>query len=204
MLELVVAHYKEDLTWLSAINSNIKITVYEKFFDNSDNVKLPNVGREGQTYLNHIVNNYDNLSEFTCFLQGDPLIHDPNILSKINSFINSDNPVFFGTLAHESVYSTQAPQHIYGLPMYYFFDLLFGTKHNAPHPVICHYGAQFIVSKETIRNRPLSFYKFLLAFLSYDIDPIEGYIIERLWGYIMNTKIPISNKYLLFLGESND
>ena len=33
-------------------------------------IKLPNKGREGNSYLSHIVNNYDNLAAITVFTQG--------------------------------------------------------------------------------------------------------------------------------------
>jgi hypothetical protein len=38
-------------------------------------VKIPNVGREAETYLNHIVNRWDELAERTVFLQAD--VHNP-------------------------------------------------------------------------------------------------------------------------------
>jgi hypothetical protein len=132
------------------------------------------------------------------------LFHDPGILSRINSFISGDS-LFFGPLAHESKYATIAAVHPHGLPMYYFFDLLFGIRKNELNNIIpCYYGAQFIAHRSIIRNRPKKFYEFLIKFLSYETDPIEGYIIERLWLYIMNTKLAISDKYLLFMEDHND
>jgi hypothetical protein len=38
-------------------------------------IKLPNVGREAETYLNHIINHWDSLAERTIFLQAD--VHNP-------------------------------------------------------------------------------------------------------------------------------
>ena len=50
---------------------------------------LENKGREGATYLNHIINNYDNLSEYTIFMQDDTYEH----ISDYNKFINFCNNI---------------------------------------------------------------------------------------------------------------
>jgi hypothetical protein len=41
-------------------------------------------------------------------------------------------------------------------------------------------GAQFIVSREQILKRPREFYEKIVKLLEYDINPIEGFVIERL------------------------
>ncbi len=40
-------------------------------------------------------------------------------------------------------------------------------------------GAQFIVSKKCILNRPKSFYSKIVEILENDVNPIEGFVIER-------------------------
>lgn len=47
-------------------------------------------------------------------------------------------------------------------------------------------GAQFLVSKETILKHPKEYYEKIYKILEYDIDPIEGHIIERFHKYIFN------------------
>lgn len=199
MIEVVVSRYKEDISWTSAItNSSVSnVTVYNKFYQ--ENKQLQNIGREGNTYLNHIVSNYDNLSEHTYFLQGNPLDHAPDLINIINEYVPITNQAkFFGEPMSESIFSISCPPHPLGLPMYYFFDLLFGIKLHQQHLISFVAGANFVVCKNLIHQRPKGFYEFLLKFLSYEIDPIEGYIIERLWPYIFNPEIPISEKYLVF------
>jgi len=76
--EVVVAHYSEDLAWLSDYaRPDTIFTVYSKTDGNVDIpaaatklVRLTNVGREGHTYLHHIVENYDHLAPWTVFKQG--------------------------------------------------------------------------------------------------------------------------------------
>jgi len=40
-------------------------------------------------------------------------------------------------------------------------------------------GAQFIVSKKCILNKPKVFYSKIVEMLQNDINPIEGFVIER-------------------------
>ncbi len=92
-IELVVARYNEDLSWLKKINKNIKITIYNKGDPiNFKNIKLPNVGRESHTYLTHILNNYDNLADITIFTQADPFLHSPHFLTLLN-YIDLFQPI---------------------------------------------------------------------------------------------------------------
>lgn len=84
VVELVIARYNEDISWLSKVK-NMKITIYNKGEDNinKSSIKLPNIGRESHTYLTHIIDNYDNLSDITIFSQGDPFFHSPDFLKLI-------------------------------------------------------------------------------------------------------------------------
>lgn len=68
--ELVVARYNENIDWTKPYNDIL--TVYNKGvpLGMENEIPLPNVGREGHTYLYHIVTNYDKLSQMTVFHQG--------------------------------------------------------------------------------------------------------------------------------------
>ena len=91
--ELVVARYNERLEWLKDVDEKAqedqgykllsevnKITIYNKG-DNEDFfrptgsrvVQLTNCGREGHSYLYHIVQHYDDLCDVTIFLPGSSL-----------------------------------------------------------------------------------------------------------------------------------
>lgn len=50
----------------------------EELTNNFMQIHLDNIGREGETYLNHIIQNYDNLSEYTIFIQDDTNNHLPD------------------------------------------------------------------------------------------------------------------------------
>jgi len=66
-VELVLAHFNENQSW-SDPYAAIR-TTYCKGSPVPGCVPLENVGREGHTYLHHIVTNYDNLAEWTVFSQ---------------------------------------------------------------------------------------------------------------------------------------
>lgn len=81
MPELVVARYREALSWLRNLPADLRVTVYDKSPDQSAGVNaiaLPNVGREAHTYLHHLVSRYDSLAEWTVFCQGKPFDHAYN------------------------------------------------------------------------------------------------------------------------------
>jgi hypothetical protein len=66
MVNIIVAKYNEDIEWTKKLNH--KVTIYNKGTDEIEgSIKLKNIGREGETFLYHIVNNYDNLDEVTVF-----------------------------------------------------------------------------------------------------------------------------------------
>jgi hypothetical protein len=87
-LSIVVSRYNEDVEWVFPYN-DIAI-IYNKGyklnipFHNLKNIK--NVGREGGTYLYHIINNYNNLTDKTIFLQGEPFTHNETILFGIDNY----------------------------------------------------------------------------------------------------------------------
>ena len=83
--KIVVSRYNENIEWVDNYSERI---IYNKG-DNYDGVyiRLKNFGRETHTYLHHIVNNYNSLSDYTFFVQGDPFPHSPNIINDINNLI---------------------------------------------------------------------------------------------------------------------
>jgi len=73
-MKIVVARYNEDIHWILPI-INICI-VYNKGADDlhyipqDKIIKCDNMGREGETYIKYILDNYDNLEDHTFFIQG--------------------------------------------------------------------------------------------------------------------------------------
>ena len=68
-LEIVVARYNEDIEWFKPLEKFV--TVYNKGekLDIPNEKIIPNFGRESETYLRHIIENYDSLKDTTVFTQ---------------------------------------------------------------------------------------------------------------------------------------
>ena len=60
----------------------------------------------------------------------------------------------------------------------------------APFPSKLYYaqGSQFGASRELLQQRTRSYYKNILQQLSYTQDPYQGYYMEWLWLYILNSR----------------
>lgn len=213
-LDIIVARYKENIDWLNTISDSIKIRkifIYDKGSNNySDHLHskwsityLPNVGRESNTYLYHIINHYDSLNSLNLFLQGNPYDHSINFTDQINSITNElvDNIYPLNHVQIETNNSTYRyhNSHPHGLPLPYFMDLLFDVTMDLNQTIKVSYGAQFCVTKLNILSRPIDFYRYLFKLVSRQQDSIEGYVFERLWLYIFDTKMPISNTYKLWI-----
>lgn len=88
--DLVVALYRENHDWIyDALDTGKvdRVFVYnkgpEEVRSRDDRVSVipaENVGREGETFLSHIIQNWDCLSHGIWFAQGDPFEHSPDFI----------------------------------------------------------------------------------------------------------------------------
>jgi hypothetical protein len=88
-LTVVVARYNEDVNWAFAYNDIVTLynkgdRIHDLNFDTIINIE--NIGREGHTYLHHIIENYNKLSSRVAFLQGDPFPHNETVLFGIDNY----------------------------------------------------------------------------------------------------------------------
>ena len=183
---IVVARYNEDVEWTKQF-SNVIIYNKGNALDNSYNeIFLNNVGREGHTYYKYICDNYDNLAEYTIFLQGHPFDHSPNIISGLTKYINNKElSIDFEFLSEYIHYSSLDLESRYWQckNIHQSWERVFSVNNNN-EAVIFGAGAQFIVSKNKILKNTQSFYENIVKMLEYTIDPLEGYDIERFHKYI--------------------
>lgn len=206
--EIVISRYNEDVSWISNINPDIKIHLYNKGEQLSSYrcATLPNIGRESNTYLHHICTNYHNLSDIIFFFQGHPFDHTGNCLPIVNNGPEVWNkqkqlhyPGYWG-YAHNSI-NTMWPltvstsfsgtclisqlngqPHHPGLPLGELWGLIFET----PPPKFIDFvpGNQFNVTRELILNRSLIFWENLLELSkTRETFPWE---FERLTPYIFH------------------
>ena len=217
-LEVVVARYNEDLRWTNKYKDFV--TVYNKGNDDIEgSIKLENIGREAHTYLHHIVNNYDNLAEYTMFLQGDPTSpHSPKCYKYLNYLLyaNEQVPEFFWVserIVEGDFNYVREPYHKIFPNIRYAFEKIFGEK--PPENLMAFRfgaGAQFCVHKDQIRKRSLEFYKNILDIFEHNPEepdelalkllgnggikedfcpqhPELAYQMERLWGFVFTYEV---------------
>jgi len=96
---IVISRYNENIDWINQLielHSWIKnIIVFNKgnddvnikYTDKINVISIENVGREGETYLQYIINNYDSLPEHIWFIQANPFEHSPDFINLLS--INS-------------------------------------------------------------------------------------------------------------------
>jgi len=177
---IVVARYNENIEWTKQFSNVIIYNKGKPLIDYSNQFFLNNVGRESHTYYKHIYDKYDNLAEYTVFLQGNPFDHSPNIISNLNNYINNKELDIDFEFLSERILSCNIKKCEYHpvLPLIETYEKIFGEKKDNIN-FLFGAGAQFIVSRKKILQRPKEFYLNIIKILETNIDPIEGYVIER-------------------------
>jgi hypothetical protein len=173
---ILVARYNEDVEWTKQFPN---VTIYNKgnkLVDGFNEILLNNVGREGHSYYKYIYDNYENLADYTFFLQGNPFDHSPNIIFNLNKYINNTKLTIDFEFLSEIILSCNF-NNGHG-PMESVYKKLFGN-YSGNETFTFGAGAQFIVSKKNILQRPKEFYLKIIELLQYNIHPDEGFVIER-------------------------
>ena len=156
-------------------------------------IEMPNIGREGHTYTNHIIENYNNLDDYTIFLQGYPYDHTPKLNEILNKIFQDEIDFLYKNLSSK-VWRCQLNRDQFRSDLK--IKKIYSEMYNIDNPKnFCFKfgaGAQFCVSKKLILKNNLSFYKKILNYLNKKCNPIEGHIIERLW-FIFFTKYNIDH-----------
>jgi hypothetical protein len=176
---IIVARYNENVEWTKQFKNVIIYNKGNKLNGGYNQIFLDNVGREGHTYYRYIYDFYDDLKDYIIFLQGNPFYHSPNIISDLNNYINNNLDIDFKFLSRDIIEcNLSGCKHHSGIPLIETYEKLFNEK-KTDLPFIFGAGAQFIVSKKNIVKRPKNFYYKIIEILQYDINPIEGFVIER-------------------------
>lgn len=181
----VITRYKEDVEWVRQLT--IPCTIYNKG-DTPTGLEADfsvrareNVGREGETYLHHIIEHYDELPDYLVLLQGNPFDHCYNLFTILEDI---GQPEVLVPLANN--WKREVLDGEYTWDGFKECLIEFATKLGLPRTVTLGYaaGAQYVVPRAVVHVRPKKFYEELIARLNYKIDPLEGWAFERLWPYI--------------------
>lgn len=220
-VELVISMYKEPVDEVAYMISRLKampnlqdaqIHIYVK--DNESDTTniqattgahnvtmLPNIGREGETYLYHILNSWDTLAKHTVFLQAD--VHNPReFYPRVHDYFDPERTGMLSLGWSGQVCNCEECGDRFG-----FWDTthLFPDVHNRINnstqcdKVLLSYKGQFIASAKRIRGVDISVYRDLHeAFVNKDSwahqeqylkgrpdsmsAPLFGYTMERIWN----------------------
>jgi hypothetical protein len=202
---IVVARYNENVKWTKKFPN---VTIYNKgakLHSGFNEVFLNNVGREGHTYFKHICDHYENLADYTVFLQGRPFDHSPNIVSNLTKFLNSEDLKidfeFLSESIHVSSLDVESSKYWQCKNIKKTWERVFG-ENIGNRDCIFGAGAQFIVSKERILRNKKDFYQNIVDILGYTVDPLEGYDVERFYKYIFDEQRNSLNTEVCLLRHS--
>ena len=156
-MKIIVSRYTECVDWTKQFPN---VIIYNKGYtlNNYNNeVLLDNVGREGHTYYKYICDNYDNLEDYTIFLQGNPFDHSPNIIHNLNKYINNKELCidfeFLSEAIHYSSLDLECSRYYQCINIHKNWERVFGIICDS-NECIFGAGAQFIVSKTQILKHP--------------------------------------------------
>ena len=183
MKKIIVAQYKEDVSWVHQVSHEWEPWVITKDKD------IPNVGREPSTFFWAMHQMYDSLQpdDVLAFVQGDPFPHFPMVVEFLLMSQDIDGYISLGIQIETSdpvgAPHNTGPNH-YNLPvaekLKQWFDKDWGDN------IIFTAGGQFIVTGKDILHYPKEFYTML-----YDemcSDPNIPYVMERLWPVMFGLK----------------
>ena len=200
-MHLVIAHYNEEpfwmRRWIDSVRSisyiqelGIKVIIYTKGPDTdlaalkkttaADEVfRLPNVGREGSTYLHHLLKVHDDPPPFTMFTQaiikkGQYLsgeIEDEHVAElkdwlyvKLSEKFTSDIGFMSLDRKHDICYCghcTDMGRHDFYPLWPQLYAILEGTVCQELEGNVLSFNGHFIVSRKRILSRPKSNYEYL-------------------------------------------
>jgi hypothetical protein len=184
-------------------------------------VRLPNVGREAHTYATHIVRHYRDLAGWTYFAQADAVdVHAPDFVERLELPYSDTTTLtqhYRADWPPPAIKARDRVEEIAGYPVRYGNALARSATSYTPgwdprrtqffypaawpwvfacpmpDPLWFGYGAMYAVPRRRITDRPLGFWRWLLAEIErtpWATDdwlpdaPLTGWQLEAIWGYL--------------------
>lgn len=227
-IEIIVSRFNEDLSWTQEAPFNLfQYIVYNK--GNNENfiktnvkqiINIENVGKNDHTYLYHIIENYNNLSNIIVFFPGSLNLDYKKIKAKIilNNIIKSNYLTAFfvghyqqnikktfynftldnwetsdknNLLLNSELALQKSEIRPYGKWYTYFFGNI-----QAHWTTMC---GIFSIDKRDITQHPVERYQGLIQTVNTHSNPEAGHYIERSWCAIFyplkyTNKIDLNSK----------
>lgn len=219
MLNIVIARYTEDLTWLTSLSplatlhGPVRVIIYNKAPEpltapptlpwvHSVVVEdIPNVGREGHTYVHHILKTYqETTQDYTLFLQGDisdHIEHGSNACQYLLNMVEDAKARDGISSSHAKAHACGAYSATYDFRIREWKGTLVPCVHGSfgawfQHHFKCAFpkqpiqwwsGALFCIHTSRIRHRERAFYEGLMLDLNVQ-NPEAVHYLERAWYVI--------------------
>lgn len=199
--QVVISKYNEDCEWIKKITHDV--IVYDKSDSPIENsIPRPNIGREGETFLYHIIKNYHNLYDLTIFIQADPRSNPVTYTyDEVITEINKNHEEKLKTiLTWEGICNMKE----YWLKSCLVLNnILFDTDEIVKYSS----GVQYVIPKNVILNRPLELYEILYnQILKYGDRPlnhenknidngVDAWTLELIWGKIFDINCKLKDNY---------
>jgi hypothetical protein len=210
-LHVVVAHHSSRSyeSLLTALAPDVEhVVVYDKSAKGISGappghevVRVPNCGRESESYLRHIVSEYDALPDYVLFVQDDthvhvPHHHQPAFCARVRAIVRSEalGEVLQVVYRGKRLYPPRCiDEHDKLYPKLRAVCERFemGALPSAYATNVC---AFVLASRECIRRRPRSFYERLLSWHSEEHsvrnrrgateEQLAPWLLEHLWQRI--------------------
>lgn len=227
-LEIVVSMYQEDLARVAATFDSLKAlfqskgrsvetTFYVKDWSaDLDNMRLqlnatvvgmrPNIGREGETYLHHILTQYDHLAAHTLFIQAH--VHNlRDITRRIDTYFQHNTGALSLGFAGNTCECNSCVDR-WGWADGEVISEIYGKVYHEPcSTALLSYKGQFIASARRLRGIDRSVFEDLYSALTAQdswahrepyLDgrpdsmnaPYLGYALERAWSILLQCSEP--------------
>jgi len=174
-LVVVINHFEKNVDWVKDLK--YPHVIYNKNPEHNHlfEINLPNVGFDTIVYLSYIVEHYDNLPDYICFLQDDPFYHCGNAVEIVNTFNFSKEFYPMGC-------TYLLGNHDWEKTLNYADQI--GLHYTEPLKMIN--ACQCIVSKNLIVKTSKEMYKKIISTIEHTVKCEENYCIENLWPTILN------------------
>jgi hypothetical protein len=219
--DIVISHYDEDLNQTAEMvnelrglpkfrqldaqvhfytkNQNADLELIRQTINTSFVTLLPNLGREGGTFFDHIILNWDHLARHTMFIQASP--HEfEHAKERIRDFFGINTGVLSLGI-YESCNCVDCTDPWDATRKFPRLEELYAALNGqfCPKSVILTYLGQFITSATRLRSRGLETYEYLKKVLEADqthfihadpkqdffpddvTNPYFGHTLERSW-----------------------
>ena len=187
MINIVISRFKKNTDWVKKLEKyKANIMIYDKEMpENKFNIPV-NKGNEASVYLKYIIDNYDNLTDYTFFIHDEDYSwhHDGSIEERLIEAINS-NELFFNINNFNLKPYFHISEKIQLMEWYNKYIEPYIPLEKLPNKdwLIGYKGcAQFLVHKNLITHLPINFYIDIYNWiLEYNDNKLSGYFLEWTW-----------------------